>query len=279
MKTLVSASLFRRLRARSPWLFLLPVAVVAGCGAFNPAFLSLVAPDQAEDFVTIPNPPGHVVVAFVNNAEVDERLINYLQPQLNLTDAEIRSLRPRVRMRLQITFTDGSAQEVEFIDGTTSFLDPDFDAEAFADLNQNTLTNVVNRCDVAAVTLAPGSQVEVFMPVELLGFQLVEGTTPGGGTSQTWEQRTTIDPAFRALQVDEVDDDGNVLVQRNVGIRDTVAPTTNVLCGSVIAVTISGTLTAPFLEAAGANDPSFDIEDEATIARIGGRFEFNASVR
>jgi hypothetical protein len=278
MKVPATASLFRRPWLRSRWIYVLPLAVAAGCGAFNPAFLALLDAENAEDYVTVDNPPGHVIVAFVNNTEMDERLINYLAPQLGLSEAEIRELRPRVRMRLQVTFTDGSAQEFEFVDGTPGIVDPDFDAEAFADLNQNTLNNVVNICDVASVTLAPGSTVEVFMPVELLGFQLVEGTTPGGGTSQTWEQRTQIAPAFRDLELDEVDEDGNVVVQRNVGIRDTVAPTTNVLCGSVIAVIISGTLTAPFLDVA-SSDPSFDIEDEATIARIGGRYEFNVSVQ
>lgn len=278
MKVSTTASLFRRLWPQSRWVYLLAVGVVAGCGAFNPAFLALLDSENAEDYVTVDNPPGHVIVAFVNNTEMDERLINYLAPQLGLTEAEVRELRPRVRMRLQVTFTDGSAQEFEFVDGTPGIVDPDFDAEAVADLNQNTLNNIVNICDVASVTLAPGSQVEVFMPVELLGFQLVEGTTPGGGTAQTWEQRTQIAPAFLDLALDEVDDDGNVLVQRNVGIRDTVAPTTNVLCGSVIAVSITGTLTAPFLDVA-SNDPSFDIEDEATIARIGGRYEFKVSVQ
>lgn len=278
MKILLTASPFRGGWARLRWVYLLMAVVIAGCGAFNPAFLSLVAPDGGESFVTIPNPPGHVIVAFVNNAEVDERLISYLAPQLDLTDAEIRSLRPRVRIRLQVAFTDGSAQTIEFIDGTQGFVDPSFDAESFADLNQNDLTTIVNRCDVASVTLAPGSQVEVFMPVQLLGFQLVEGTTPGGGTSQTWEQRNQIDPEFRPILADVVDQDGNVEVQRNVGIRDTVAPTTNVLCGSVIAVTISGTLTAPFLDVASA-DPSFNVDDEAAIARIGGRYEFGVSVR
>jgi hypothetical protein len=181
-------------------------------------------------------------------------------------------------MRVQITFADGSSQVVEFVDGTRSFVQPGFDAQSVPDLNQNDLNHVVARCDVARVEAAPGSPIEVFMPVELLGFELVEGTGPGGGTVNTYEERTQIAPAFIDLQVDDLDEDGDVILRRNVDVRDTVTPVANVLCGSVIGIKMSGVLTAPFLDVA-SDAPSFDIDDENTIAGIGGRFEFNVSVQ
>jgi len=73
--------------------------------------------------------------------------------------------------------------------------------------------------------------------------------------------------------VDETDADGNTTLQHNIGVRDIVAPITNVTCGSVIGLTITGTLSVPFLRNVDSS-PSYDINDAPTIARIGGRFEF-----
>ncbi|MGB0715037.1 MAG: hypothetical protein ACPGXK_04110, partial [Phycisphaerae bacterium] len=84
------------------------VALVAGmgCGAFNPAFLNLLD-DGSGQFITIDNAPGHVIVSFINNAEVSERLVSYLEsPEgggLVLTDEEKQNLRPRMRFRVLIT--------------------------------------------------------------------------------------------------------------------------------------------------------------------------------
>ena len=163
------------------WTVVCAVSILAGCGAFNPAFVSLVAPGAAQ---TLDNAPGHVVIGFVNNAEVDERLLAFMESpeggNLDLTDAEKAELRPRMRLRIQITFTDGSVQTIDFITGSSNLVDPRFDALASPDLNQNDLGNVVVLCDVASVQLEPGSQIEVFIPVELTAFQLVETTTGGG---------------------------------------------------------------------------------------------------
>lgn len=135
-------------------------------------------------------------------------------------------------------------------------------------------------CDVAAVQVEPGSNIEVFIPVELFQYQLIESTTTGGGTVFTqFEQRGTIAPQFRSLQVDDVDADGNIILQRNIGVRNVPSPTPNLICGSVVAITMQGTLTVPFLAVVSPNTPSFDQDDQSTVARIGGRYQFVVTVQ
>jgi hypothetical protein len=256
------------------------VALTAiGCSAFNPAFLNLIAPDGGDAFISLPNPPGFVVLALVNAAQVDEQLVTYLNQRLNWTRAQLDELRPRVRMRLRVTYSDGTFQTVEMVDGSGTFVDPSFNAQSLPDLNQNDLTNVVARCDVASVALEPGTNIEVFVPVPLIGFQLVE-VTAGNIVSSVFQPRTQILPQFRALQIDDVDADGNTILRRNVDVRDVLSPTTNIVCGSVVAVVVDGVLSVPFLQGVPNNSaPSFDQDDDATVASIGGRFEFRVTVQ
>ena len=75
-----------------------------------------------------------------------------------------------------------------------------------------------------------------------------------------------------------MDDDNNVLIQGNIGLRDAPSPVVSPLCGSVIGITLNGVLSVPFLPA-GDGVPSFDQDDATTIAQIGGRFEFRVSVQ
>jgi len=249
------------------------------CTAFNPAFLNLFTTPGSAGFATIPNAPGHVVVGLGNETEIDERLLSFLAPKLALSESQLRALRPRLRMRIRITFVDGTFQTVEFVDGSSNLVDPAFDAQAFPDLNQNDLNNAVVLCDVARVELEPGTNVEVFIPVELIQYQLVEATNVGGGAVVTYQQRGTVTPQFRTLQVDQLDADGNVTLQRNIGVRDVPTPTPNVICGSVVAITVKGTLAVPFLDVVSPSVPSYDIDDAATVAQIGGRYEFLVTVQ
>lgn len=249
---------------------------IAGCGAFNPAFLNVVAPNASIPLTD--NARGHVVVTVVNNAEIDERLIDFLAPRLDLTEAEQRSLRPRIRMRVRVTFIDGSTQIIEYITGSSTFVDPAFDAQSSPDLNQNDLKNAVVQCDVASVDLEPGSAIEVFIPVEVTGFELVETQGDGGQTLRRFEPRTRSQPQFQVLRVDDVDTDGNTVLRRNIGIRDTVSTITNLQCGSVVAIVISGVLAVPFLDGV-SDEPSFDQDDAENTAGVGGRFAFRISVQ
>jgi len=244
---------------------------------FNPAFNDLLDPSGVT--TAIPNAPGHVVITFVNNAEVDDRLIQHLEnppPQgggLVLTPAQRRSLKPRIRMRVRVTFTNSATQTFEFIDGSASLIEQSSDAQAFPDLNQNDLSNVVVVCDVARVEVIPGSQIEVFVPASIVEYEQRQVQTAGGETGETQDVlRQTISPRFRALQVDDVDEDNNVLLRRNIDIRDAPVPVVNPVCGTVVAITMNGVLTVPFY---GNRDfPSYDVGDDATVAGIGGRFEF-----
>lgn len=251
---------------------------LAGCDAFNPAFVSLVAPEAAATVASVPNPPGYVVVGMQNNVRIDGQLLSFLSDDLGLSPAEESALRARIRMRLRITFSDGTFQTVELISGSGDFVDPAFDATATPDLNRNTLTNVAVRCDVASVELEPGTNIEVFIPVPLEIWELVE-VDVGDETAIQPQQRGTIPPQFRALLVDDVDADGNVTLQRNIDPRDVLSPTTNLVCGSIVPVIVDGTLTVPFFSQATTGNPSFDQDDENTEAGIGGRYQFRVSAQ
>ncbi len=207
--------------------------------------------------------------------------MNYLRTEggLDVSDAVANALRPRMRMRVQITFTDGSVQTVEFISGSSQLVDEDFDASTVPDLDENTLDDGVMVCDVASVVVEPGTDIDVFIPVEITSFQQTDVENPQGGTTTTFVQREQFPPQFRALQADDVDEDGNVILQRNISVRDVPSPVLSPRCGSVITFVVSGVLTVPFLPEAGTNDPSFEIGDIPTAASIGGRYEFRVAVR
>lgn len=263
-------------------LLALTGAVLSGCGAFNPAFVDLIDQSGEGRFATLDNAPGHVVVQFVNNAEVDESLVAYLESAdgggLVLTNAEKRALRPRVRMRIRVTFVNGIQTIFEFVDGSTRLVDPRFDTQAVPDLNQNDLDNSVVLCDVARVEVDPTSSIEVFVPVSLRVYELVQTTGVGGNITTEFQLRDTLPPAFRALAQDQVDERGNVVLQANVGIRDFPAPVPGpLLCGSVVAIVMNGTLRVPFLRGVD-NNPSYDRDAAAVVAGIGGRFEFEVAV-
>ncbi|UCE60805.1 MAG: hypothetical protein JSU63_03460 [Phycisphaerales bacterium] len=272
-------SLDCRERAGRPSRVLLPMLLglagmgLSGCGGFlNPAFVELL--DPTGQSTTVPNAAGHIVITFVDNAEVGERLLNYLEQEggLILDPYEKRQLRPRTRMRVQVTFDNGSTSAFEFIDGSASLIDQTFDAQQFPDLNQNDLSNAVVACGagVARIEVLPGSQIEVFVPVELVEWELRQVTNAAGDVTLEPNERQRFAPQFRALRQDDVDDDNNVLLRRNIDIRDMPVPVVNPVCGSVVAIVMNGALSVPFFQDA----PGYDRDDEQTVAGIGGRFEF-----
>ena len=251
-----------------------------GCSAFNPAFLNLLSSSVGggDSFITLPNPPGFVVLAMVNNAQVDEQLVSYLAPKLNMSDADKLALHPRIRMWLRITYADGTFQTVEMIDGSTTFVDPTFNAQSVPDLNRSSLTNVVARCDVASIALEPNTNIQVFIPVPLVAYQLVVTNLPVQTTAQFLPRGET-PPQFRPLQLDDLDASGNVILRRNIGVVDVLSPTTNVVCGSILAISVGGALAVPFFRESQFGEPSYDQDDAATVAAIGGRFEFRVNVK
>jgi len=252
----------------------------AGCSSLNPAFVNLLGGNLSNSLATISNAPGHVVVALINNAEIDEKLVSFLAGDLGLTAADAAKLHPRVRMRIRITFVDGTFQTVEMISGSRTFVQPAFNAEAAPDLNQNDLTNVVAQCDVAQVGLEPGSNIEIFIPVELQEFELTENADNSGATIREFILRQTRPPQFTPLAVDLVDGDQNIILRRNIDVRDQLPTTTNIVCGSVIAINLNGVLAVPFQISVAENGaPSFDRDDVQTVGAIGGRYEFRVTVR
>jgi len=253
--------------------------LVCGCNAFNSSFLALFPSSNAAINETLPNAPGHVVVAVNNQTEVDDRLQEFLYPKLGLSDSELATLKPRVRMRIRITYSDSSFQTVEFIVGSSNLVDPAFDAESVPDLNQNDLNNAVAICDVARVELEPGTNAEVFLPVEIIQYQLVQTNTQGGQTVTDFEQRGTLEPVFWPIQVDQADENRTVTLERNVGVRDVLSPVPNVICGSTVIITVNGILKVPFLDPVSPDVPSVDQDDLETVSRIGGRYEFVVTVQ
>lgn len=224
------------------------------------------------------------MIQLVNKAEVNERLLSFLEsPEgggLVLTDAQKQSLRPRVRMRILVTFTDASQTTIELIDGSKELVSPNFNRQTEPDLNQNDLDNAVVLCDVQRVELLPDSTVEVFIPVPLQQYEIVEVVNEANivvGFAAVL--RETIPPMFRPLEVDLIDMDGNVLVQRNIGIRNVFGPVNNLLCGSVVTIVLEGELSVPFLDEFNIEVPSFDQDDPSSVGSIGGRYEFVIGVQ
>ncbi len=250
---------------------------LGGCDAFSPAFTNLLDPAGTAGFATLANAPGHVVITFVNNADVDERVVNFLDGiggfADDLTDAQKRALNPRFRLRVRVTFTDGTFQLVEFLDGSADLVDPTFVAESEPDLNQNNLNTVVVVCGVARVDIV--DPIQVFVPVMWTVFDFVDPTGLNPGFFRVGRQET---PRFVTLQVDDVDEDLNTLLQRNIGIRDAPGPVDDPLCGSVVAIVVNGVLSVPFF-AQGGGTPGFDILDARSAASLGGRYEFRVTLR
>lgn len=252
---------------------------LSGCGAFGSGFASVLDGGSGA-FASVENAPGHVVIAFVNNAEVDELLLSYLESaeggSLVLTDAEKRRLRPRVRFRVEIVFTDGTPLTLEFVSGSTKLVQPDFAATSQAVLNQGNLDNAVVACDVASVEVRVDT-VEVFVPTQWRTFDLV---APTPTTVSFFRETGRNGPEFVQLQVDDVDPATlTATVQRNISIRDLPAPVNNPSCGSVVTIVLNGTLSVPFVQTGQGVVPGWDVLDTDRAALNGGRFEFQVSIQ
>lgn len=276
-----------RLRARLAFTAtaaLLGIVAMAGlsCNAFNPAFLDTLDGSGQGRFSTINNAPGHVVIAFVNNATVNERIISYLESpdggNLVLTDAEKRGLRPVLRLRVRVTYVDQSEQVLEFLSGSRELVSPDLADLVQQDLADPDFTNGVAICDVQSVEVldADNAGIEVFVPVPVTEFEFVQ---PQDFAPSFFNQTDQVPPAFRPLQTDFLADDGTI-VRANIGTRNIPAPVQDPRCGSVIAIVAEGELDVPFLnEPEAEGRPSYDAGRPNQQASIGGRYEFIVSVQ
>ncbi len=258
------------------------VGLATSCDAFAPEFINAISASGGPTIATVPNAPGHVAIQFVNNSEVDERLIAFLESvdggNLILTDAQRRVIRPRVRLRVLVTFFNGVQSTIEFVDGSANLVDQNFNASALPDLNQNDLNHAIVLCPVSRVEILPGSTIEVFIPTSLNAYQLVSSAIGGGATVTTrFQLRSVLPPHFQVLSLDTVDEDGNTTLLRNIPVRKAPSPAGNPLCGSVVVIAMDGVLTVPFLDQVD-DSPSYDQDDPASVAGIGGRYEFTVSI-
>lgn len=270
--------------ARSPASLSLMVTLAAvtlavpGCDALNPAFVDFLGNSIAPGTVTPIGPPssGHVVVALRNNTVFDEQLLESLvQNGLDRTLLDDPDLRPRVRMRLRITFTNNESLDVEFNDGSSTIVDPRIDASMFPDLVETPQDNVVVQCDVARVDLL--QLPSVFVPAFFETIRI----NPGDEDQPPFrEQVNTAPPQYVRLQVDDVDEFGNTVLQRNIDIRDLPAPAIGPNCGSVVTITMSGTLRLPFeVNEFGAEVPGVLDTNNLALAASPGRYRVVVGIR
>jgi hypothetical protein len=271
-----------RKRLPAAVLLLVATAVLSGCDAFNPSFLEVALPaDQSLEATaaTTTNATGHVPVFFVSNARFDGALLDYLEAQG--VDINIPDLRPRVRVRATVTFADGTARPLEFVDGsqitetTTVSAGETTTATLPVDLLRPELNNQVLPCDVAEIRVDAES-FTVYVPVFIRTFQVEEVEDQG------LELRLLeiLAPQFWPLERDEVDEYLNTTVVRNFPIRELPAPVFDLTCGSVVLYALEGTLEVPFVNEFNVSGvPGWNVDNEPTIEAFPGRFSVSTVVR
>jgi hypothetical protein len=269
---------------------------------FNPAFNDLFDPTGTGENASIDNPTGYDPVLFVNNLRFGPQLTAYmaaLNADRRLSGVPIdvtnlATLKPRVRIPMQITFDNGNFLNFEFVDGDGVFevdqrnVDEDGDGGDVPQvidpqLTENDLTRMVATCAVARVEIIGDPQV--FVPVFVRTLRI--DTTEFGGRRRLIVR---IDPPqFRPILPDEVDDNLNVTLLRNYGFREAPAPAQDLTCGAMVGLVLNGTVTIPFTapEAQPDDDfiaaqdevPGFLDTDLAGQASVPGRFSFTVDVR
>ncbi|HUU82965.1 MAG TPA: hypothetical protein VM243_05610 [Phycisphaerae bacterium] len=288
-------------------LCLLGAGVSVGCDAgtassvFNPAFVDVVGGTAEEPIASVENAPGHVPIIFVNNLRFDSQLTSYLEALradrrlIHLEDpaGSLSDIRPRIRMRIQVTFENGNTLPFEFVDGDSVVeierLDDQNDPAAPAEepidpvLTQNDLSRMVAICNVARVEVVGDPQV--FVPVTTRVIRIVTGDF--GFQTRELERRDR--PQFRPVLPDVVDENFNITLLRNFNVREAPAPAKNLTCGSIVGIVVDGIVSVPFTEP--EDDPGDDFiagqplvpgyvtTDETAAASIPGRYRFTVTVR
>ncbi len=268
---------------------------VMGCSALNPEAVEIIFPaDTAEKIsggTTLENAPGHVPIFLINTTTFNENLLDYMRSR-GVTIPYDPDIRPRVRFRVQVLFASGAEQIFEFLDGSevfdgvVTYVDENGatvteNADKPPELTDDTLTNSVVLCDVAEVgplfeITSTTSSIEVFVPTFVEVFR--RDIRPDGTSALIHDSVEA--PQFRPLLVDEVNETGAVILQRNFGTREIPAVPRNLTCGSVVVFVLRGELNLPFIiDAQGSNVPGYVDTDEARQAAIPGRYELSVTVR
>jgi hypothetical protein len=271
--------------------------------AFNPEFVALFDAEGTGESASVQNATGHVPLIFVNKLRYAPQLVSYLaklQEERRLSgleDAQIplSSLRPRVRVRIQVIYADDPDNPVqyEFVEGDGVFeveLREEEDEDlglppppVDPNLTENTLSRLVAACNVAQVEILGNAQV--FVPVFVRTIRVEVGDL----AQQTRTLVATDNPQFRPILPDDVDENLNTVLARNYGVREAPAPAINITCGSMIGIVLSGTVSVPFTApedepedefiAEQSSVPGFVDTDIPREASIPGRFEFLVTVQ
>lgn len=252
--------------------------VSTSCDAFNPAFVEFAGNLVGSDALGAigPDSAGHVAVIFRNDTIFDEALMQALVADgLSPAIFEDPELRPRVRVRVRITYVNNQQLDLEFNDGSTTVLDPDVDPTTFPDLTRAGKTNFVAQCDVARVELM--GLPSIFVPIQFSTIRI----DPGDENTPPFRVRvTTAPPQFEQLRPDLVDAQGNTTLQRNLDIRDVPGPANQPNCGSVVTIVLSGTLRLPFVVSEfGVEEPGVLNTDINAFEVSPGRYRLIVAVR
>lgn len=261
------------------WLALAMPALSA-CDVLNPRFVDYVSGSFNVPVQPLgPTSRGPVVIAFRNDMVFDEQLLDYLVAQgMDPTLLDDPNLRPRVRIAFRITLANGNQATIEFNDGSSTILDPQFgDAANFPALIRTEQDNLVLQCDVARVELA--ALPSVFIPVEI---QVIGINRPalGGANVRLNLEILPGTPGFQALRADDPVVEGTIPIPRNFDIRDLPAPADGPSCGSVVTFVMTGTVRVHFdINEFGALVPGWLITDRGVIAAHPGRFKIAVQVK
>jgi hypothetical protein len=243
--------------------------------ALNPAVVDLLGEGIAGAPIGPPS-SGHVVVAFRNDTVFDEQLLRFMVNEgLDPALLDGPDVRPRVAVRVRITFRNDETLDVEFIDGSSTIIDSTVDVANFPDLTRGEQDNLVVQCDVARVEML--ALPRVFVPVAFEDLAI----DPGDANAAPFTRLVNrVAPQFELLQIDDVDNDGNTILQQNLDIRDVPGPAIAPNCGSVVTITLSGILRLPFaVNATNALVPAvFDTEVNQR-ATIPGRYRITVAIR
>lgn len=245
---------------------------LVGCGAFNPSFLALLDVNGTGQFASIENAPGHNVIAFVNNVTINEQLLSFLESDLGggltFTDEQRRNLRPVIRFRILVNYVDGTQQEIQFQLGSKELVQPEFAGQAAQDLSEPNLDNAVVLCDVLSIDFAQTNPIEVYVPVGVQEWELIQATDT---TPASLNFVMQVNPQFRTLVQD------TPALRSNFSAREAPFFVPNPQCGAVIAFIAEGELSVPF--SGERPQPSYRDTDVEAQAGIGGRYSFEIAIR
>lgn len=284
-------------------LSLVTIWMGTACSAalFNPEFVDIFDATGTGTVGSVENATGHVPVIFVNRLRYSPSLASFmgtLNEERRLSGVpedttDFNSLRPRIRLRVRITYENGNVVEHEFVsgDGVFEFEPQDEDEEdlgipivpADPNLTENTLTRAVALCNVVRVEIV--GNVQVFVPVIVRTIRVEVGDL----AQQTRTLVSTENPQFRPILPDEVDENLNVTLLRNFDVRAAPPPAENLTCGSMVGIVVSGVLAVPFTApednpeddfiAERDEVPGFVDTDIPAQVSVPGRYEFLVTVR